>query len=77
MEQSNTKEVAVITSKFRDFLEYSREQTDPNERYIFANSINKIRGYRFARFVKLHNYREVNGFNEIIEYCEKHLLTSN
>lgn len=74
MKAEETEQVAVITCRFRDFLEYIREQTNPKENYIFTNDINKIRGYRFSRFVKLHNYYMVNEVDEIIHYCISHSL---
>lgn len=76
----NTKrllcEVAVITPRFRDYLEFIRNQNIENEKYFFVDSIKSLRGKLFDRVEKLHNYFYIKDIDEVLDYIETHLRSN-
>lgn len=66
-------EVAVVTPRFRDYLEFIRNQKNENEKYCFVDSIQSVRGKLFNRVEKLHNYFHIKDIDEILDYLETHL----
>ena len=72
-------EVAVITPRFIDFLNFTKEQAHEkaqNERYFFVDSIKSVRGRLFDRVEKLHNYYEIKDIDNVLDYLETHLRSN-
>lgn len=70
------REVAVITPRFRDYLEFIRRQNIENEKYCFVDSIQKVKGRLFDRVEKLHNYFYIKDIDEVLDYLETHLRSN-
>jgi hypothetical protein len=69
-------EVAVITPRFRDYLEFIRNQNIENEKYCFVDSIQSVRGKLFDRVEKLHNYFHIKDIDKVLDYLETHLRSN-
>ncbi len=69
-------EVAVITPRFRDYLEYIRNQNIENEKYCFVDNIRAVRGKLFDRVEKLHNYFHIQDIDDVLDYLETHLRSN-
>lgn len=70
-------EVAVITPRFRDYLEFIRNQNIENEKYCFVDSIQSVRGKLFDRVEKLNNYFHIKDIDEVLDYLETHLRSNH
>lgn len=69
-------EVAVITPRFKDYLEFIRNQNIEKEKYHFVDSIKSVRGKLFDRVERLHNYFHVKDIREVEDYLETHLRSN-
>lgn len=67
--------VAVITNSKKVFLEYVRENQDPNIQYFFISSYNNALGTQsFNKIVKLYGHQQVRNLDDILEYLNKRLV---
>lgn len=69
-------EVAVVTPRFKDFLNYIRESDNENEKYCWVYCLKAIQGKRFDRIEKLYNYFYIDDIDDVLDYLESHLRSN-
>lgn len=67
--------VAVIALHSRQYLEWLEQNKKEGQNYVWVFNINIVRGRRFHETIKLGNYYEIEGIDEILEYISKHTST--
>jgi len=68
--------VAVVTPKFRDFMNWVDINQKEGETYACVNRIDNVWGRRFNRIEKLYNYQEIKDIDDIMEYLEMRIVSN-
>jgi hypothetical protein len=69
-------EVAVVTPRFKDYLNYIRESTIENEKYCWVYCLKGVQCKRFDRIEKLYNYFHLDDIDDVLIYLETHLRSN-